>query len=269
MAKRPVKTVTICDHTFIEHSRSASLGGDNTKVYPQYFKWEYADAMTARFVTGGDIKHARGYGQVAWLLEPYDLHPENYRMAWERQEEFDAILMHSHHETFGAKWYPYGGSWIHRDDWGHHHKTKLISMIISDKDTMPGHKLRKIVEKEFHQDIDIWKDFPDKVDALAPYKYSIVIESEKADFYFTEKLIDCLCVHTVPIYWGCNLNMFFNTDGIIKATDFLFQQIAKVLESGEDDYWSHSDAVLQNAKLAQNYAITEDRIYYAYPELFE
>lgn len=42
-----------------------------------------------------------------------------------------------------------------------------------------------------------------KLEALAPFRFSIAMENASSDSYFSEKLIDCLLVETIPIYFGC------------------------------------------------------------------
>lgn len=41
-----------------------------------------------------------------------------------------------------------------------------------------------------------------KREAIAPYRFSIAMENAAADDYFSEKLVDCLLLETVPIYFG-------------------------------------------------------------------
>jgi len=264
------KIVTLCDHTFLDHTKSASIGGDNIGVGPTHFEWEYAEADKARFVTDGDIKHARGKGQVAWLLEPQLLHPENYKCAYDRRGEFDAMLVHNKSFcafTVKALWYPYGGSWISFDDFGMYKKTKLVSILLSEKNTMPGHIMRHEIVEKLGNKIDVFHGIPHKIDALAPYRYSIIIESERKESYFTEKLIDCLSVGTVPIYYGANLNNFFDTRGIIQVGDVnAISSVLKII--GEKDYESRKSGIEGNIMLARKYAICEDSIHLMYPRLF-
>ncbi len=266
------KIVTLCDHTFLDHTRSASIGGDNIGVGPTHFEWKYADANKARFVTDGDIKHARGRGQVAWLLEPPSLHIENYEIAFERRNEFDAILTHSNFGNPVDKWYPYGGSWIDFNKHGMHKKTKNVSILLSEKDTMPGHNLRHEVVERFGDKIDVFKGIPNKFEALAPYRYSIIVESEQWESYFTEKLIDCLSVGTIPIYWGCpGIGRFFDNLGIINISDLhadinTIESVLKIIS--DKDYESRKPAIGKNVKESRFYAICEDQMYSLYPELF-
>lgn len=264
------RTVTICDHTFLEHTKSASIGGDNLGVGPKYFEWEYANAQSARFVTDGDIKDARGEGQVAWLLEPYALHQENYYRAMGKK--FDAVLAHSKCGWMGAKFYPYGGSWIAFDRWGVHEKTKDVSLILSDKDTLPGHKLRHRAAEILKDKVDIFHHFPSKFEALAPYRYSIVIESVKNSWYFTEKLVDCLSVGTTPIYWGTpEVCKFFDEDGIIPVDSVAeiekFVYMARTY--GRESFEERRSVAEKNVELCRDWAVCEDNIYAMYPELFE
>ena len=55
-------------------------------------------------------------------------------------------------------------------------------------------------------------------DALARYRFSVVIENVREANYFSEKLVDAVLCNTVPIYWGCpNLERFVDTAGIIRC----------------------------------------------------
>ena len=41
-----------------------------------------------------------------------------------------------------------------------------------------------------------------KQEAIAPYRFSIAMENAAADHYFSEKLVDCVLLETIPIYFG-------------------------------------------------------------------
>ena len=43
----------------------------------------------------------------------------------------------------------------------------------------------------------------DKTDAMAPYRFSVAVESESFPWWHTEKLFDCFAARAVPLYWGC------------------------------------------------------------------
>ena len=92
------------------------------------------------------------------------------------------------------------------------HKDKIISIIISNKEITSGHRLRiEFVEKiknDFNTHVDVYgrgfNEIEDKWDAIAPYKYHIVLENSSFLDYWTEKLADCYLGGAYPIYYGCN-----------------------------------------------------------------
>lgn len=271
-----VKQITICDSGFINHSKSASIGGDNLGLGSPNLKWIPASIKDARVVTGGHIKDAPAKGQVAWLIEPYELRPTNYRAAFKRRHEFDFIITHDKYfasfENF--RYAPYGGSWIAFDDWGMHKKTKFMSMIMSDKDSTTGHMMRRevarVAKEILGNHIDIFgygiNPIKRKFDALAPYKYSIVIESSNRWGYFSEKLIDCLSVGTMPIYWGASVYYDVDDKGILLAdtTDMFELWLRIVLQTNDGKYDKFDCARNQryaNIDNAKKYRFTEDHFY--------
>ena len=100
-----------------------------------------------------------------------------------------------------------------------------------------------------------------KEDALIDYYYSISIENSKTDNYFTEKLLDCFAVGTIPIYWGCsNIGDFFNKDGIIHFDNV--NDIYDIIPMLTVEYYqSKLKAIQENLKICREYAVTEDWMY--------
>lgn len=55
-----------------------------------------------------------------------------------------------------------------------------------------------------------------KREAIEPYMFSIAMENAASDYYFSEKLIDCLLLDTVPIYYGCpGIGTIFDARGFL------------------------------------------------------
>jgi len=266
-----MRKVTIADNLFMGHAKSAKVGGDNIGLGPSEFEWELADPREARFVTDSYIKDAPGPGQVAWLLEPFLLHPENYLEAL--RKPFHAVLSYNRYFCEnGASWlwYAHGGSWLALDNWRIQEKSRQVSLVLSEKRSMPGHKLR-------HQLLDLLGgklvvfglDRPyTTLEAYGPYRYSIVIESERCGGYFSNRLIDCFATGTVPIYWGSpDIGNFFDERGIIQVE--CLADIQSCLPSmSSRDYARRRMAIRHNSHLGAEYRICEDGIYRNYPELF-
>lgn len=137
-------------------------------------------------------------------------------------------------------------------------KTKLISVITSNKAFTKGHRERiMFVEKlkeHYGDQIDIFgrgfNDFNDKLDVLAPYKYHIAIENSSSLYYWTEKLSDCYLTGTYPIYYGCkNLDDYFSKDAFtaidIKDAECAINIIDEIIKK---DIYSQKIEALKEAK---------------------
>ena len=127
-------------------------------------------------------------------------------------------------------------------------KTKLISVISSNKTTTKGHRDRlafvEILKREFGDSLDVYgrgiNDFEDKWQAIADYKYHIAIENSSYLDYWTEKLADPILTLTYPIYSGCpNIYEYFGEKSLdrIDATDprAAIQMIHRTLEADTYD----------------------------------
>ena len=78
-----------------------------------------------------------------------------------------------------------------------------------------------------------------KEEGLNDYKFSIVIENEFMENWFTEKLVDCFRTKTIPIYKGCpNIKDFYNEKGIIffNSMEELSSILNDVNQNGDSIY---------------------------------
>ena len=103
-------------------------------------------------------------------------------------------------------------------------KTKLISVISSNKVFTKGHRERfDFVQKlklHYGDKIDVYgrgfNDFEDKWDVIAPYKYHIAIENCSSPYYWTEKIADAYLGNSFPFYYGApNIGNFFPAGSFI------------------------------------------------------
>jgi hypothetical protein len=83
--------------------------------------------------------------------------------------------------------------------------------------------------------------------------FTIVIENCKEDYYFTEKLIDCLLSGTIPIYWGCpSIHNFFDKDGILQFNTV--EECVQIIKNiTENDYFKRLSIVNANFETALQY----------------
>ncbi|KKL14850.1 hypothetical protein LCGC14_2511510, partial [marine sediment metagenome] len=148
--------ITIVDSAFMGHSFSASLGDENVHEAPEFIRWIPEPIPNKPiFFTDGQIKTVPKFGRsghnVAWLLEPHGLRPDAYHDALEFEEYFGTVLTFDHRYLHREKWrfYPFGGSWIHLQNWGLREKTRIVSILASQKNTTEGHKLRHAVRYRY------------------------------------------------------------------------------------------------------------------------
>ena len=94
--------------------------------------------------------------------------------------------------------------------------------ITSAKAFLPGHNVRLNFIKNSKDKIDLYgrgiKEVESKLDVLHNYAFALAIENNvsKNDYYFTEKLVECIITGTIPIYYGCpNVDKFFDIRGIL------------------------------------------------------
>lgn len=110
----------------------------------------------------------------------------------------------------------------------------------------------------------------DKIN-LFKSQFSIAIESTREQFYFTEKLIDCLLTKTVPVYWGAtDIDQFFDTRGFIIINDYE-DFLIKINEINENTYESLKPYIDYNFEKAKQYGQSffsriEDKIKEQYTE---
>ena len=224
-------------------------------------------------LTNNSANSVKSKLKIGWLLETREVCPERYELFDQYKDDFEYTLTHDQTllENYPSKtrFAPFGGCWIKDSNFQMFDKTKQVSMIYSDKTFMEGHKLRHRVAQSRLKDaynIDLYgrgttNPIKHKEEALVDYRYSIIIENSKTTNYFTEKLVDCLAVGTIPIYWGCtNVSEFFDPKSIL--TFDTFDELETILQAiGQKHYDSVLDSIKHNLDLCKNYNITEDWIY--------
>jgi len=222
------------------------------------------------FFTNSSLIFADGNHKmnIGLLLEPPSIEPQNYKLAPNLLDRFDRILTYEKNlleinEKF--KFFPHGGCWIKPEDRKIYPKNKLISILASEKNFSSGHQLRHKVISEWVGELEVfgrgYKSIPYKLPALQDFMFSFVIENCKIDYYFTEKLIDCLVTGTIPIYFGCpSIDKFFNTDGFIIFDSI--EDLPNILNQiTPENYKNKLRAVKENFEKSLQYILIEDWLF--------
>jgi hypothetical protein len=140
-------------------------------------------------------------------------------------------------------------------------KTKLVSLIASNKTFCKEHLIRQKVIQKFSSKCDHYgrgfNEIENKLTGLQDYCFSIAVENATYSNMFTEKLTDCFSTGTIPIYYGMkNISDYFDPNGIIILTEDF-----KIEDLSFDLYYSKIDAVKENFYRSINLLSAEDHIY--------
>ena len=138
-------------------------------------------------------------------------------------------------------------------------KTRTLSVICSNKVIVPHHRKRlAFVEKlkeRLGDKIDVFgrgfNEVSDKAEAIASYRYHIVLENNVIDHFWTEKLADAWLGDSFPIFAGCrNVDDYFHPDSFaridIDHPEEAIDQIETIVASGK---WEKSqDLICENRR---------------------
>jgi hypothetical protein len=140
-------------------------------------------------------------------------------------------------------------------------KTKTLSWITSNKLRGKGHKqriqfLQKLQESNLKFDL-YGRGFnyvQDKWDAIAPYRYSIVFENHRSNYYWTEKLADAFVCETMPIYIGCmRIDSYFPVNSLVVIDPDDRDVIKKIDKIINSDFRERNiELILKSKDLALN-----------------
>jgi hypothetical protein len=213
--------------------------------------------------------------KVAWLIEPYDLIPYMYDQIKTIEDKFDFVFTYEEtllkHNPDIYKFHPCDCSGIEFHSHKLHEKTKLVSMIYSEKTWLFGHRLRHIIAKTLipqmgYDKIDFFGRATEnplelKSEGTNPYMFQIAIENAQRRFYFADKIYDCFVTGTVPIYWGApNIGDFFDMRGILTFNHP--NELKEILESlSPDKYESMLDGVKENFERVKKYIRPDDLLF--------
>ena len=151
-------------------------------------------------------------------------------------------------------------------------KSKLVSMVASNKGYTVGHQRRlKVVEayykKQGGDDLFGWglpQELPlkEKSKALRDYMFSFAVENANYPTYFTEKLTDCFACGTIPVYYGtAGVAQYFNPEGIIFLDEKKPWDNIPWDKLTPEYYESKKDVIQENFEIAQCMRVAEDYMY--------
>ena len=169
---------------------------------------------------------------------------------------------------------PFGHTWFKPDQYEKDFEKEFkLAHLSGELLKTYGHTLRHELlsrESEVKLETKFFKTFGSRHDiedarkgketVFSDSQYNVAIENTQHRGYFTEKILDCFLLKSIPIYWGCsNIEDYFDVDGIIPFTS-IDDLIYKVNNLPEDYYESKKESIETNYKLALKYVDYEQSI---------
>jgi len=264
-------TVNIHDYNFIQSTCSVPFTSPKNVEYVRgQMAWEGITLFTDAYINNPIVDQVTSKYKIGWLREPFCLHAIDYYASLDNAHKFDAIL--TYHADFllhaGYRFMPYAGTWLLPEHWGVKPKSKLVSMLFGGKRTSEGHQLRHEISERLGDKYGIdyygFRGYPTdysehtKRRVLEDYYFSIVIETCREPNLFTEILLDCFAVGTIPIFWGApNIDIYFDDTAILPFRDVV-SLVSVLRELSPELYREMLPGVRANLELMKPYAVPED-----------
>ncbi len=262
------------------HSRHAPFGHEG-----RYFFWDrYNYGLDTHFYGPESMAHPLGKPSVKYgmLTESRTIVPQDYEVFHKHrglEREFRYVFTYDErilNEIENARFYPIAaGIWNREMKEGlYTGKDRDLSILSSDKTMCELHRFRlelaRTCKKE--QLADTYGrfdggDYVQSVDeTLDRYRFSLIIENDVSDYYFSERLTSCLAAQTIPVYLGARkIGDFFNTDGMILLEKPDIEEAKRRIgECTRENYEAKLPAVLDNYARVQEYVNMQDYLYEHY-----
>lgn len=247
-----------------QHAHSSTLWKS-----PTYFNWDKGNEQDITFFIDEGIEiglNSKCDKKFAWLVESRTIIPGAIdfvkKNAKTISESYIALFTHYKeiYEMYDNFIYvPPHGYWIENPQI--YNKTKMVSMVSSSKRMCKGHDFRLNWVNKLKNKVDLYGNgfnfMKKKEEGLKDYMFSVTIENDQYETYWSEKILDCFACGTIPIYHGSpDVGDFFNMDGVILLNDDF-----NIGMLSEELYFSKMEAIKDNLSRTLKYNIIEDIIF--------
>ena len=258
------------------HSRHAPYGHEG-----KYFFWDrYNYGLDTHFYGPESMMGTLGNPKVKYgmLTESRTIVPQDYEVFHKHkglEKEFRYIFSYDDrilNEVGNARFYGREKQFKWDDD-AYLKKSKGVSIVSSAKKVCHLHNVRIELSQYCKRNhlADTFGTFDGGKnclidESLTDYRYSIIIENDISDYFFTEKITNCFAAQTIPVYLGARkIDQYFNADGIIAVTEKQLTDIESVLKGcTKEAYEEKLPAVLDNYNRAREYVNMQDYLYEKY-----
>ena len=267
---------------YCNDSLEPSTSANNRSVYTRWIR--NGTGLVNLYVNGEALKVLEDDSdkpKFIWLLESREIIPDQYKFIEDNYDfvasRVDGIFTADQrltHEVGPDGKFLYclsnAAPWVM--DRNIYTKSKLVSMIASNKGYTEGHRRRLRVVQAFadkfgQDDLYGWgltHELPlkEKSRGLADYMFSFACENANYPTYFTEKLTDCFACGTIPVYYGtAGVAQYFDPDGIIFLNEKSPWENIPWDKLTPEYYESKKDVIKENFEIAKSMRVAEDFMY--------
>ena len=267
---------------YCNDSLEPSTSANNRSVYTRWIR--NGTGLVNLYVNGEALKVLEDDSdkpKFIWLLESREIIPDQYKFIEDNYDfvasRVDGIFTADQRLTNevgpdGKFLYCLSNAapWVMDRDI--YTKSKLVSMIASNKGYTEGHRRRlkvvqAYVDKFGQDDLYGWgltHELPlkEKSRGLREYMFSFACENANYPTYFTEKLTDCFACGTIPVYYGtAGVAQYFDADGIIFLDQNSPWENIPWDKLTPEYYESKKDVIKENFEIAKSMRVAEDYMY--------
>jgi len=191
----------------------------------------------------------------------------------------DIVLNNCPNSTF----LPFGQTWFKPEQYEKEHSKKFeVAHLCGILNKSYGHSMRHEIlarQSEFKCPINFHHTIGDRHNeddarvgkeiVFGNSMFGIVIENFSHRGYFSEKILDCFLLKTIPIYWGCsNIGDYFDIDGIITFNNV--DDLVYITNQLNENYYENKKEIInKNWKLALDYVNYEQNIVNTITNIFK
>lgn len=247
---------------------------------PKYFDWVKDGTGEINFFVDDYVKTHNninnGKPKVALLIEPRTIQPTIYEWMEEHWEEFDWIFTHDDVIVGYDNALPINFmQWYKSYDVP---KTKVISMVCSDKSLCNEHEERKKLADLLGNKVDHYGTYKggykcDYYECRAEYMFEVVVDNNWTGHWISEKLANPIMSHTIPIFLGGKIlpdDVYSEGMIIVNSIDEIPGVVDEILKDPEKMYSKYIKYANLNYKnTLNNHQTFEDWFWTKYKSVLE
>lgn len=267
--------INLFDNIFSHQISSSDTPPTNFSYIKEQWNYEGITIFTENYIKNNFVDKVNSRYKIGWLCESRAVVGYSVSDIINVSEKFDYIFTH---DKELIDYDPKKFLFVIPASWRKHFpdtdvnfyedKQKLISFAFSDKTGTKGHRFRHFINSKLGSKMDTMGtgtarpfDRFQRVLAYKDYMFTLIIENDDYDYYYSEKIMEPFWAGTIPIYWGGshNLDLVEKVFGIDKNGIINFEteeDLKNILET-----LSPSLYLSKKESAKKNFEIFSDKIY--------